>query len=77
MHWLMDPSTPVVLLLGPAGCGKTALAVAAAIRGLINATYNKVLLTRVDVAAGDPIGFMKGELNEKNAPWIAPMMNEF
>ena len=44
MHWLLDNSTPVVFLLGPAGCGKTALAVAAAIEGLDTGTYNKITL---------------------------------
>ena len=34
MHWLTDPRTPISFLMGPAGCGKTALAIAGAIQGL-------------------------------------------
>ncbi len=77
MHWLLDSRTPVVFLMGPAGCGKTALAVAAAAKGLGSGLYQKVLLTRPNVEAGDRIGFLKGSSQEKNMPWVGPMLNEF
>ena len=63
--------------MGNAGCGKTALSVAAAIAGLEKGAYEKVLLTRVNVEAGERIGFLKGTEEEKNAPWIGPMLEEF
>jgi phosphate starvation-inducible PhoH-like protein len=76
MHWLVDPSTPVVFLLGPAGCGKTALAIAAALIGMGERMYNKITLARVDVAAGESIGFLPGSASDKNEVWVAPMISE-
>ena len=60
MHWLTDSRTPVVFLIGSAGCGKTALAIAAAAMGLEDNTFEKVLVTRPNVEAGERIGFLKG-----------------
>lgn len=70
MHWLGDPRTSLVFLIGAAGCGKTALAVAAGIQGIESGLYDYILLTRVNVEAGQPIGFLKGGPDEKNSPWI-------
>ena len=77
MHWLQDLHTPIVFLIGAAGCGKTALAVAAGAKGLDDNIYDRVLLTRVNEACGKEIGFLKGTEAEKNMPWIAPMIDEF
>jgi predicted ribonuclease YlaK len=60
LHWLYDARTPLVFLLGPAGCGKTALAVAAAARGLDLGLYDRILLARVNVGTGNDIGFLPG-----------------
>ena len=77
LHWLNDPRSTIVFLLGAAGGGKTTLAVAAAVEGLEQGLYDSILLTRVNVEAGDRVGFLKGDAEQKNEPWIATMINEF
>ena len=62
--------------MGAAGGGKTTLAVAAAVAGLEAGLYDHILLARVNVEAGQQVGFLKGGMDEKNAPWIATMVNE-
>ncbi len=47
--------------MGSAGCGKTALAVHAAISGLESGRYDSVLLTRVNEGAGDEFGYVPGD----------------
>lgn len=76
MYWLEDKRTPLVFLMGAAGCGKTALAIVAALKGLISGEYDSILLTRLNVESGQPIGFLKGTEKEKNAPWIDVLMKE-
>lgn len=77
LHWLNDPRTTIVFLLGAAGGGKTTLAVAAGVQGLETGAYDNILLTRVNVEAGDRVGFLPGGTDSKNEPWVATMLNEF
>ncbi len=77
MHWLSDPRTPLVFLMGPAGCGKTALAVAAAAKGLEKGEYDRVLLARVNIGTGSELGYLPGSVEGKNEPWVIAMMDEF
>ena len=73
---LEDPYTHVVFALGPAGCGKTMLAMQAAIKGLIENRYEKIVVTRPNVAVDDKdIGFLPGDMHKKMAPWIAPLVD--
>ena len=61
--------------IGPAGTGKTYLAVAKAIEALISGEYNKIILSRPAVEAGEKIGFLPGTLQEKMEPFMAPLFD--
>ena len=63
----------VVFGLGPAGTGKTYLAVAMALTKLKNKEINRVILTRPAVEAGEALGFLPGDLQEKIAPYLRPL----
>lgn len=63
----------VVFGLGPAGTGKTYLAVAMALTRLRNKEINRVILTRPAVEAGEALGFLPGDLQEKIAPYLRPL----
>ena len=56
--------------MGPSGCGKTSLAAAAALEGLETRRYDSVLITRINKESGNPLGFLKGSLEDKMRPWI-------
>jgi phosphate starvation-inducible PhoH-like protein len=74
---LLTPSIPLVIVDGPAGTGKTALACQTALECLYKRRIQKIILTRPVVAADEGIGFLKGGLNQKMDPWIAPMLDVF
>jgi phosphate starvation-inducible PhoH-like protein len=59
--------------LGPAGTGKTYLAVAKAVAALKAEKVNKIILTRPAVEAGEALGFLPGELQEKILPYLRPL----
>lgn len=59
--------------IGPAGTGKTYLAVAFAVSALKNREVNKIVLTRPAVEAGENLGFLPGDLKEKVDPYLAPL----
>lgn len=63
----------VVFSIGPAGTGKTYLAVAIAVAALKNKEISKIVLTRPAVEAGESLGFLPGDLNEKINPYIRPL----
>lgn len=64
---------PVVFGLGPAGTGKTYLAMAMALALLKEGEVNRVVLTRPAVEAGEALGFLPGDLREKVAPYLRPL----
>ena len=64
---------PVVFGLGPAGTGKTYLAMAKALSMLKKGEVNRVVLTRPAVEAGESLGFLPGDLQEKVAPYLRPL----
>ena len=64
---------PVVFGIGPAGTGKTYLAVAAAISALLNNQVQRIILTRPAVEAGEALGFLPGDLREKILPYLRPL----
>jgi phosphate starvation-inducible PhoH-like protein len=66
-------STPVVFAIGPAGTGKTYLAVAMAIRMLREGAVNKLILTRPAVEAGEKLGFLPGTFEAKVNPYLRPL----
>jgi len=72
---LMDAidAQSVVLALGPAGTGKTYLAVAKAVEALEAGKVQRIVLSRPAVEAGESLGFLPGDLNEKLAPYLRPL----
>ena len=66
----------VTIVHGPAGSGKTRLAVLQGLRGLISGKYKKLLFTRPCVEAnGENLGFLPGDLNEKIRPYMLPIFD--
>ncbi len=64
---------PIVFGIGPAGTGKTYLAMAAAISALLNNQVQRIILTRPAVEAGEALGFLPGDLREKILPYLRPL----
>ena len=80
LNLLMDESVPVVSMMGSAGTGKTLLAIAAALEYVINREdegqkYEKIIVSRSVMPMGKDIGFLPGTMEEKMAPWIAPIQD--
>ncbi len=63
----------LVFAVGPAGTGKTYLAMAAAINALLKGEIEKIILTRPAVEAGEALGFLPGDLEEKITPYLRPL----
>jgi phosphate starvation-inducible PhoH-like protein len=59
--------------IGPAGTGKTYLAVACAVDALERASVQRIVLTRPAVEAGERLGFLPGDLNQKVDPYLRPL----
>lgn len=72
---LMDDNIKIVSLVGLAGCGKTLIALAAALEQTIGdqGNYKKIIVSRPVQPMGRDIGFLPGTLEEKMAPWVAPI----
>jgi phosphate starvation-inducible PhoH-like protein len=64
---------PLVFGIGPAGTGKTYLAMAAAVHALLKNQVERIILTRPAVEAGEALGFLPGDLNEKILPYLRPL----
>ncbi|QIZ77813.1 PhoH family protein [Ferrimonas lipolytica] len=72
LHALLDPKIDVVILTGPAGSGKTLLALAAALEQVIETRrYSRVIVTRNTPEIAESIGFLPGTEEEKMMPWLA------
>jgi len=65
----------LVLGIGPAGTGKTYLAMAMAVTAFINRQVNRIILTRPAVEAGEKLGFLPGDLNQKVDPYLRPLFD--
>ena len=63
----------IVFAIGPAGTGKTFLAVAKAVSSLQKGHVNKIILSRPAVEAGEKLGFLPGDLKEKIDPFLRPI----
>lgn len=69
---LLDPHIDLVILTGPAGCGKTLLAMAAALELVVErGIYEKLIVTRNTPEIAESIGFLPGSEEEKMLPWLA------
>ena len=72
MNALLDPSIDLVILTGPAGSGKTLLALASALELVIEqGIYEKIIVTRNTPEIAESIGYLPGTEEEKMAPWLA------
>jgi len=65
----------LVFAVGPAGTGKTYIAVAMAVRALKNKEVKKIIITRPAVEAGEALGFLPGDLQEKLDPYLRPIFD--
>ena len=63
----------IVFAVGPAGTGKTYVAVALAVKALKNRLVKKIILTRPAVEAGENLGFLPGDLKDKVDPYLRPL----
>jgi len=63
----------ITIGIGPAGTGKTYLAVAAAVDALHRSAVQRIVLTRPAVEAGERLGFLPGDLNQKVDPYLRPL----
>lgn len=72
LHSLLDPHIDLCILTGPAGSGKTLLALAAALEMVVERNmYDKIIVTRSTPEIAESIGFLPGTEEEKMAPWLA------
>ena len=68
-------SNDIIFAIGPAGTGKTYIAVALAVRALRNKEVKRIILTRPAVEAGENLGFLPGDLKEKLDPYLQPLFD--
>jgi phosphate starvation-inducible PhoH-like protein len=84
--WELGPKTPnqaayfdaietkrITVALGPAGCGKSYIACGLAVKALRERRFDRIVLVRPLVTCGDGLGWLKGNLEEKVAPFMAPL----
>jgi phosphate starvation-inducible PhoH-like protein len=64
---------PVTFGLGPAGTGKTYLAMAAAVSALLKDEVSRIILTRPAIEAGEALGFLPGDMQQKVDPYLRPL----
>jgi phosphate starvation-inducible PhoH-like protein len=74
---LNDSNKMIVFAIGPAGTGKTMLAVQWAIDQLKYGDADKIVITRPAVSVDEQHGFLPGDLNQKMEPWTKPIMDVF
>ncbi|MEY3867639.1 MAG: PhoH family protein [Microcoleaceae cyanobacterium] len=66
-------SRDLTICIGPAGTGKTFLAAILAVQSLLNKDYERLILTRPAVEAGEKLGFLPGDLQQKVNPYLRPL----
>jgi phosphate starvation-inducible PhoH-like protein len=72
---LQNEDTSIVFAIGPAGTGKTMLAVMHGIKMFQEGLIDKIIVTRPAVSVDEDLGFLPGDLNEKMAPWTRPIFD--
>ncbi len=65
--------SPIVFAIGPAGTGKTYLAMVMAVKALLNKDVGRIILTRPAIEAGEKLGFLPGDLQDKVDPYLRPL----
>jgi phosphate starvation-inducible PhoH-like protein len=74
---LRDERIDLIFGVGPAGTGKTFLAVAAAVEALKQERVDRIIVTRPAVEAGEKLGYLPGDLSEKVDPYLQPIWDAF
>lgn len=77
LELLKNPKKFIVFAIGPAGTGKTMLAVQMAIKHLKEGVISKIVVTRPAVSVDEEHGFLPGTLNQKMEPWTRPIFDVF
>lgn len=72
---LLDESKDIVFGIGPAGTGKTLLAVQVAVKLFKEGAIDKIIVTRPAVSVDEDLGFLPGTLEQKMAPWTRPIFD--
>jgi|TARA_B110000902_G_scaffold38745_1_gene41264 phosphate starvation-inducible PhoH-like protein len=72
---LSDSQTPIAFATGPAGTGKTMLAVQMGIQKFESGEINRIVITRPAVSVDEQHGFLPGSLKDKMAPWTRPIFD--
>lgn len=74
---LLDPNLPIVSLIGKAGSGKTLCAIAAGLQQVMgqDAPYRRLIVSRPVMPMGKDLGYLPGTMEEKMAPWLAPVQD--
>jgi phosphate starvation-inducible PhoH-like protein len=72
---LLDPKKDIVFGIGPAGTGKTILAVQVAVKLFKEGAIDKIIVTRPAVSVDEDLGFLPGTLEQKMAPWTRPIFD--
>lgn len=76
MHYIQSiKDNDMVFAIGPAGTGKTYLAVVMAVRAFKNKEVNRIVLVRPAVEAGEKLGFLPGDIQEKVDPYLRPLFD--
>ncbi len=76
LNMLLDPEIDFVSILGPAGTGKTLLALAAGLMQTLETNrFAEIIMTRVTIPLGEDIGFLPGTEEEKMEPWMGALMD--
>tara|TARA_B100000902_G_scaffold11592_2_gene14115 strand:+ start:1289 stop:2005 length:717 start_codon:yes stop_codon:yes gene_type:complete len=74
---LLDARKDIVFGIGPAGTGKTLLAVQVAIKNFKEGLFDKIVITRPAVSVDEDLGFLPGTMEDKMAPWTRPIFDVF
>ena len=77
LEMLKNPKKFIVFAIGPAGTGKTMLAVQMAIKLFKEGSISKIIVTRPAVSVDEEHGFLPGTLNQKMEPWTRPIFDVF
>lgn len=77
VEFLKNPKKFIVFAIGPAGTGKTMIAVQMAIKLFKEGAINKIIVTRPAVSVDEDHGFLPGTLNQKMEPWTRPIFDVF
>ena len=72
---LLDDTKDIVFGIGPAGTGKTLLAVQVAVKLFLEGSVDKIIVTRPAVSVDEDLGFLPGTLEQKMAPWTRPIFD--